>query len=43
MRDYPCFATTGTRQNQKRPFRRCNRFPLLRVQPFEEIHDVGTI
>ena len=43
MRDDPGLATAGARENQKRPFRRCNRFTLLRVQPFEEIHDEGTL
>jgi hypothetical protein len=43
MRVNPGFAAAGARKNQKRPFRGGNRFPLLRVQSFEEIHDEGTL
>ena len=38
VRDDPGFAAARARQNQQRPFGRGNRFPLLGVQSFEEIH-----
>src|ERR1035438_8321592 len=39
--DNPGLAAARTRENQKRPFRMGHCFPLLRVEPFEEIHEMG--
>ena len=37
--DDASLAAARASQNQKRPFRMHHRFALLRVQPFEKIHE----
>ena len=43
MRDDAGLAAARARQNQKRSFGAGYGFALLRVQPFEEIHERGTL
>ena len=42
MRDDPGFAAARAGENQQRPFGMGHGFTLLRVQPFEEVHEMGT-